>query len=476
VIALGKLGGQELNYSSDIDLMFVYSANGETTGPDSITNKEFFKKVANQYTELLSTYTTDGLCYRVDLRLRPDGRLGEVCISLEGAERYYQERARDWEKQMLIKARVCAGDWQLGRELLDFVEPLIYSSSLDFRAVEAISEARERISEKLAAKRAHAGLDIKLAPGGIRDIEFLVQCLQRLHGGREPWVRHGGTLFALSRLHDKDLLSASEYARLASAYQFLRHLEHRLQFYDDRQTHTLPTNPEELEVIARKMPPESGAEFAAESLEVRLEEHLTNVRELYGRVIQAQKPIYYTPVEGPPAPPWLSPEAELPVARAEQSNALPGRARAAIGRHAGAPERCTAEGALRTFSRENVLQPGVAAAPRRRCRAGRAGGGYFRAQPVFRRSASAASRDAGRAGSRRRTPDGAIEDSASLRSLLPPEDVSDPERQPSGAGADLRNAGAHFGSGRSVIAAAYRIALREAPQPAKAPATCRRGR
>ena len=313
VIALGKLGGQELNYSSDIDLMFLYSGNGETSGPDCITNKEFFKKVANQYTELLSTYTTDGLCYRVDLRLRPDGRLGEVCISLDGAKHYYQERARDWEKQMLIKARVCAGDRQLGRELLDFVEPLIYSSSLDFRAVEAISESRERISEKLAAKRApHAGLDIKLAPGGIRDIEFLVQCLQRLHGGREAWVRHGGTLFALSRLHDKDLLSASEYARLASAYQFLRHLEHRLQFYDDRQIHTLPTNPEELGVIARKMPPDAGVEFVAESLEVRLEEHLTNVRELYGRVIQAQKPIYYTPVEGPPAPPWLSLEAELP--------------------------------------------------------------------------------------------------------------------------------------------------------------------
>ena len=154
VIALGKLGGQELNYSSDIDLMFVYSANGETAGPTSITNKEFFKKVANQYTELLSTYTADGSCYRVDLRLRPDGRLGEVCISLDGAKRYYQERARDWEKQMLIKARVCAGDLALGRELLEFVEPLIYSTTLDFRAVEAVSETRERISEKLAAKRA----------------------------------------------------------------------------------------------------------------------------------------------------------------------------------------------------------------------------------------------------------------------------------------------------------------------------------
>ena len=141
------------------------------------------------------------------------------------------------------------------------MEPLIYQSSLDFRAVEAVSETRQRISEKMAAKRAaHAGLDIKLTPGGIRDIEFLVQCLQRLHGGREPWVRHGGTMLALFRLRDKGLLSASEYARLASAYQFLRYLEHRLQMDDDRQTHTLPTDPEELDVLARKMPPEARAD------------------------------------------------------------------------------------------------------------------------------------------------------------------------------------------------------------------------
>ena len=312
VIALGKLGGQELNYSSDVDLMFVYSANGETAGPDVITNKEFFKKVANQYTEMLSTYTADGSCYRVDLRLRPDGRLGEVCISLDGAKRYYQERARDWEKQMLIKARACAGDLALGRDLLEFVEPLIYSSTLDFRAVEAVSEARERISEKLAAKRPHAGLDIKLAPGGIRDIEFLVQCLQRLHGGRELWVRHGGTLFALSRVHDKNLLSASEYGRLASAYEFLRHIEHRLQFYDDRQTHTLPTNPEELEVLASKMPAESGEPLTAESLKVRLEEHLGNVREMYARVIQARKPIYYTLVDGDADDRWQPLDLDLP--------------------------------------------------------------------------------------------------------------------------------------------------------------------
>jgi glutamate-ammonia-ligase adenylyltransferase len=131
VIALGKLGGRELNYSSDIDLMFVYAANGETDGEHPISNKEFYKKVANQYTELLSTYTAEGLCYRVDLRLRPDGSLGEVCISLDGAKSYYQTRARDWELQMLIKARVAAGDPEAGRE-----------SAGDGRAADLLHHAR----------------------------------------------------------------------------------------------------------------------------------------------------------------------------------------------------------------------------------------------------------------------------------------------------------------------------------------------
>ena len=224
-------------------------------GPSRISNKEFYKKVANEYTALLSTYTAEGQCYRVDLRLRPDGTLGEICHLAEGAQAYYAQRARDWEKQMLIKARVSAGEREPGAALLEFVEPLIYQSSLDFRAVEAVSETRQRISEKMAARRGTAnGLDIKLMPGGIRDIEFLVQCLQRLHGGREQWVRHGGTMLALFRLRDKGLLSDGEYARLAAAYQFLRYLEHRLQMDEDRQTHTLPSDAEALELLARKMP------------------------------------------------------------------------------------------------------------------------------------------------------------------------------------------------------------------------------
>ncbi len=315
IIALGKLGGRELNYSSDIDLMFVYSGNGHTNGPQAISNKEFFKKLASRLTELLSTYTPEGLCYRVDLRLRPDGRHGELCLSLEGTQNYYRQRARDWELQMLIKARVAAGDKAPGRALLDFAEPMIYSSSLDFSGVEAVSATRERIGEKLANRKpASTGIDVKLARGGIRDIEFLVQCLQRLHGGRERWVRQGGTLLALFRLRDKEHLSPAEYAKLAAAYQFLRHLEHRLQFNEDRQTHTLPRDPAALQIIARRMPQTTTPVVTAEQLMRQLNTHLEEVQEIYERVIHAQRPIYYT---------MLAPIANAPELDMESSPAEP---------------------------------------------------------------------------------------------------------------------------------------------------------
>jgi glutamate-ammonia-ligase adenylyltransferase len=301
VISLGKLGGKELNYSSDIDLMFVYGGNGETDGPAVLTNKEFYKKVANQYTALLSSYTAEGQCYRVDLRLRPDGTLGEIAVSEEGARAYYGERARDWEKQMLIKARISAGESEPGAALLEFVEPLIYQSSLDFRAVEAVSETRQRISEKLAGRRgAPGGLDVKLTPGGIRDIEFLVQCLQRLHGGREQWVRHGGTVFALFRLRDKGFLSDGEYARLSAAYAFLRYLEHRLQMEEDRQTHTLPNDAARLDLLARKMPGDgTGVTLDGDGLSRRLQEHLSAVREIYHRVVHAYRQPAYAGFDEP---------------------------------------------------------------------------------------------------------------------------------------------------------------------------------
>ncbi len=297
VIALGKMGGQELNYSSDIDLMFLYSQNGQTSGTSSLTNKEFFKRASNQLTGLLSAYSAEGMCYRVDLRLRPDGSLGEVCISLDGAQAYYEKRARDWELQMLIKARVAAGHPPTGRSLLDFIEPRIYATTLDFSAIEQLSATRERLNEKLAARQSRrmshpAGVDVKLERGGIRDIEFLVQCLQRLHGGADPWVRHGGTMLALARLQDKGFLTGAEYGRLAQAYQFLRHLEHRLQFDEDRQTHRLPDNPEELELIARRMP----GGLSAEAMMRELRDHFAAVIEMYERVVHSR------PTSGPSAP------------------------------------------------------------------------------------------------------------------------------------------------------------------------------
>src|SRR5579864_118239 len=310
VIALGKMGGQELNYSSDIDLMFLYSANGQTrgqtTGTVSISNKEFFKRASNQLTGLLSAYSAEGMCYRVDLRLRPDGSLGEVCISVDGAQSYYEKRARDWELQMLIKARVAAGHRPTGRALLDFVESRIYSTSLDFSAIEELSATRERINEKLAARQeklasgqagrrerrggagASGGIDVNLERGGIRDIEFLVQCLQRLHGGADPWVRHGGTMLALARLQDKGFLTGAEYGRLAQAYQFLRRLEHRLQFDEDRQTHRLPEDPAALELVARRMPGASSGGGSGESLMRELRNHFAGVVEMYQRVVRSR--------------------------------------------------------------------------------------------------------------------------------------------------------------------------------------------
>jgi [glutamine synthetase] adenylyltransferase / [glutamine synthetase]-adenylyl-L-tyrosine phosphorylase len=299
ILAVGKLGGRELNYSSDIDLIFLYSANGETSGPQRITNKEFFKKVANELTNLLSAYTPAGQCYRIDLRLRPEGSHGEVCISLAAAKEYYAKRARDWELQMLLKARVAAGDERLGQDLLETVEPLIYSTTLDFSTVETMSATRERIGEKIRRKSARRNeIDVKLTRGGIRDIEFLVQCLQRLHGNRESSIKDQGTLSALARLHQSDLLSTTEFSRLAHAYRFLRKLEHVLQFEDDRQTHALPSDAAGLETIARRIAQPSSDRRpdipASTHLIKELNQHLENVQTIYERIVHAQRPLYYT--------------------------------------------------------------------------------------------------------------------------------------------------------------------------------------
>lgn len=303
ILAAGKLGGRELNYSSDIDLIFLHRGEGATAGPEPLSAAEFFRRLSLELVGLLGQTTAEGLIYRVDLRLRPEGRHGALCPSLEAARRYYETRARDWELQMLIKVRPAAGDLRPGQELLESLQPRIYSTSLDFRAIEQMEETREKIDRRLLGRRRAAGVDVKLAPGGIRDIEFLVQCLQRLYGGRESWLRNASTLQALMRLRDKDLLSGAECSCLASAYQFLRTLEHRLQLEEDRQTHWLSADAETLERAARRMPADLvGEPPSGEALWRQLHAHLAAVRALYERIVVAHQAPQAAAAELPAAP------------------------------------------------------------------------------------------------------------------------------------------------------------------------------
>ena len=295
VLALGKLGGRELNYSSDIDLMYLYTAEAETSGPVKISGREFFGQLAQRLTRMLSKITPEGSCFRVDLRLRPEGGSGELALPLSSALKYYHSRARDWELEMLIKARPVAGDQPLGNAFLTMLEPRIYQTTTDFSLIERVAETRDRIQKKLSGNRDN-GLNVKLSRGGIRDIEFLVQCLQRLHGGREPWVRGGGTLLSLHRLRDKGYLSSQDYSRLYGAYSYLRTLEHRLQIEHNRQTHTIPSSPEPRRILTRKMYGKSSPH--ADSLGREVERHLRKVSEIYERVIGGQRPI--EPAAAPP--------------------------------------------------------------------------------------------------------------------------------------------------------------------------------
>ena len=289
IVSLGKLGGNELNYSSDIDLLFLYSHDGETAGgsePDSvITNKEYFVRLAHAITRTITQVTPHGSIFRVDLRLRPEGDQGDLAISLKSSLEYYEHRARDWELQMLIKARHSAGDSRLTREFLRGLDSYIYQSPTDFETVESVLWARERISQKLRESRDDS-IDVKLHQGGIRDIEFLTQCLQRLHGGEDAWVRSGGTLFALRKLNDKGWLSDGDFAALTSTYEFLRRTEHRIQLEMGQQTHRLPADREARDRLSRRVgvEPRPG-EAPGDALLRRLHDCFAEVTEIYQRVI-----------------------------------------------------------------------------------------------------------------------------------------------------------------------------------------------
>src|SRR5437764_11187246 len=255
VLSLGKLGGNELNYSSDIDLLFLYG-DGREPSTAQISNREYFVRLAQHLTEILSRPTAEGAVFRIDLRLRPQGNEGELAISLSNALRYYSETAHDWERQALIKVRYCAGNVALARGFIRGVQPQVYSEKVNFAAIKTALVAREKIDrkrKKQIAAEGHESINVKVDHGGIRDIEFLVQCLQRVYGGAEPWLRSGGTLFSLQKLHDKRHISGHDFHDLTSAYEFLRHLEHRLQLREGQQTHRLPIAERELRILQRSI-------------------------------------------------------------------------------------------------------------------------------------------------------------------------------------------------------------------------------
>jgi glutamate-ammonia-ligase adenylyltransferase len=252
VLALGKLGGIELNYSSDIDLVMLYEGDGKTDGEHSVSNQEFFERLVRYFTKLLSETTDLGIAYRVDLRLRPDGSQGPVAITLDGALRYYDVKGRTWERQAFVKARAIAGNIDLGQQFLTQLEPWVYRRYLTRADITGIKALKRRIEQRSR----HEGTDarnVKTGAGGIRDIEFVIQFLQLLNGGDLPEIRGGNTLAAIGGLEQAGCLTMQERTILEQNYEFLRNVEHRLQIMFDLQTHTLPDSDAEMRRLAVRM-------------------------------------------------------------------------------------------------------------------------------------------------------------------------------------------------------------------------------
>jgi [glutamine synthetase] adenylyltransferase / [glutamine synthetase]-adenylyl-L-tyrosine phosphorylase len=260
VFGMGKFGGNELNFSSDIDLIYFYTSDrGQTAGiPDpsggirnQVSLHRYFVRLAELVTKAISQVTDDGFVFRVDLRLRPEGDSGEMANSLAAAETYYESWGQSWERSAMLKARPVAGSIELGERLLRRLEPFIYRRHLDYAMVEDIKLMKQKIDRSLARER-EGGHNLKLGKGGIREIEFFIQALQLIYAGKNSRLRERNSLRALDLLCGEGLIKPAERDQLAAAYRFLRTVEHRIQVVQERQTHNLPTRPEELRSLARR--------------------------------------------------------------------------------------------------------------------------------------------------------------------------------------------------------------------------------
>jgi glutamate-ammonia-ligase adenylyltransferase len=260
IVGMGKLGARELNVSSDIDLIYVYEDDGQTDGAQPISAHEYFAKVARGLYALIGEVTDDGFVFRVDLALRPNGNSGPPVVSLPMLEEYLQTQGREWERFAWLKSRVVAPRAAVtsGRALAlrALVTPFVYRRYLDYGVFEGLRQLHAKIREEAqrrAAGRPERGDDVKLSRGGIREIEFIVQLLLVVRGGQYPEIRTRSTLKALQRLAARGLMKPATADKLAEAYEFLRRLEHRIQYLDDQQTHMLPAADEDLGWIAHSM-------------------------------------------------------------------------------------------------------------------------------------------------------------------------------------------------------------------------------
>ncbi len=288
ILGMGKLGGRELNFSSDIDLIYFYSSDdGETAGvplPDGslkgrISLHAFFVKLAEMISKVVSQVTEDGFVFRVDMGLRPEGKSGDLALSLRSAEIYYESWGQSWERSAMLKAWPVAGSVDLGEEFLRMIEPFVYRKYLDYTLVEDMMSMKKKIDTSLARDR--GGEDnIKLGRGGIREIEFFIQALQLVFAGKNAALRQRNSLQALTDLKNAHIITEQDCEALSNAYRFLRIVEHRIQVVNERQTHSLPVGEEELSLLARRCGylDDGGSAVFRETLE----SHRQRVSAIYG--------------------------------------------------------------------------------------------------------------------------------------------------------------------------------------------------
>ena len=278
VLGMGKLGANELNLSSDIDLIFAFPQNGETDGERNTENQDFFIRLGKKLIQALDNITVQGFVFRTDMRLRPFGSAGPLAISFDAMEIYYQDQGREWERYAMIKARVVAGDQQAGAELLELLRPFVYRKYIDFSAFESLREMKEMINREVRRKGREA--NVKLGSGGIREVEFIAQAFQLIRGGRDARLQQRELLNILPLLPETVGMPENAVDELVSAYTFLRDAEHAIQAMADKQTQDLPIDEQDQLRLAFSMGCDNWTEF-----DQKLEQHRNAVREHFANVI-----------------------------------------------------------------------------------------------------------------------------------------------------------------------------------------------